>query len=59
MESKHIIVTGGGWKGDVKVAELSPKKIYAKGWKNRYSSDEAVELAVQETLIQWDVRLSG
>jgi UDP-glucose 4-epimerase len=52
---KTLIKTddGGGWKGDVKIAELSPKKIYSKGWKNQYSSDEAVKVAVDETLNQW------
>ncbi|MEM0154707.1 MAG: NAD-dependent epimerase/dehydratase family protein [Methanothrix sp.] len=43
---------GGGWKGDVKVAELSPRKLYSKGWKNTYSSDEAVKIAVKETIMQ-------
>jgi UDP-glucose 4-epimerase len=43
---------GGGWKGDVKVAELSPVKLYSKGWKNTYSSDEAVRKAVKETIEQ-------
>ncbi len=43
---------GGGWKGDVKVAELSPKKLFSLGWKNSYSSDGAVELAVKETIEQ-------
>ena len=46
---------GGGWKGDVKVAELSPAKLYSKGWKNRHSSDEAVRVAVKETIEQLDL----
>ena len=43
---------GGGWKGDVKVAELAVKKLLSLGWKNKYSSREAVERAVDEALIQ-------
>ena len=43
---------GGGWKGDVKIAELSIKKLLSLGWKNKYSSREAVEKAVDETLLQ-------
>jgi len=39
---------GGGWKGDVKIAELAVKKLLSLGWKNRYSSREAVEIAVEE-----------
>ena len=39
---------GGGWKGDVKIAELAVKKLLSLGWKNRYSSREAVEKAVEE-----------
>ncbi|MEM0144022.1 MAG: NAD-dependent epimerase/dehydratase family protein [Candidatus Parvarchaeum sp.] len=47
---------GGGWKGDVKVAELSPAKLYSKGWKNTYSSDEAVKIAIKETIGQLGLR---
>ena len=43
---------GGGWKGDVKIAELSIKKLLSLGWKNKYSSREAVEKAVDEVLLQ-------
>ncbi|OWP56513.1 MAG: UDP-glucose 4-epimerase [Thermoplasmatales archaeon B_DKE] len=45
-------IDGRGWKGDVKVAQLAIDKLSSTGWKNRYSSDEAVELAVDETLAQ-------
>ncbi len=43
---------GRGWKGDVKVAQLGIDKLMATGWKNRYSSDESVSRAVDETLSQ-------
>jgi len=43
---------GGSWKGDVKIAGLSIKKLLSFGWKNKYSSREAVEKAVDETLIK-------
>jgi UDP-glucose 4-epimerase len=45
-------IDGRGWKGDVKVAQLGIEKLSAAGWKNRYSSDEAVEVAVTEAISQ-------
>jgi UDP-glucose 4-epimerase len=36
-----------GWKGDVKNMQLSIQKIVDSGWKPKYSSKQAVELAVQ------------
>ena len=41
---------GRGWPGDVKLAHLSIDKITSLGWKNRYSSDQAVEISIDETL---------
>jgi UDP-glucose 4-epimerase len=38
---------GRGWKGDVKNMQLSIQKIVDSGWKPKYSSKQAVELAVQ------------
>ena len=43
---------GRGWKGDIKHAFLSIDKMTSMGWKNQYSSDEAVKKAVQESLQQ-------
>jgi UDP-glucose 4-epimerase len=37
---------GRGWKGDVKNMQLSIQKIVSSGWKPKYSSRQAVELAV-------------
>ena len=45
-------VDGRSWKGDVKVAQLGIEKLREAGWKNRYSSDQAVEKAVEESLQQ-------
>lgn len=45
-------IEGRGWKGDVKVAQLGIDKLKEYGWKNRYSSDQAVEKAVEESLEQ-------
>ncbi len=45
-------VDGRGWKGDVKVAQLDIKKLYGLGWKNKFTSDEAVSEAVSEILQQ-------
>ncbi len=41
-------VNGRGWKGDVKHTEMDVKKMLGTGWKNTYSSDEAVKKAVIE-----------
>ncbi len=45
-------IDGRGWKGDVKVAQLSTEKLKGTGWENSYTSDGAVEKAVEETLSQ-------
>lgn len=44
--------TGGdrGWKGDVPVVRLDSKKIRNKGWKNEYSSLEAMENAINSMI---------
>ncbi len=56
LKNVKVTLTGGvdgrGWKGDVKVAQLGIDKLKSTGWKNRYSSDEAVEISVDETLSQ-------
>jgi UDP-glucose 4-epimerase len=38
---------GRRWKGDVKNMQLSIQKIVSSGWKPKYSSRQAVELAVR------------
>lgn len=43
---------GRGWKGDVKIAQLSVEKLLTTGWRNKFSSDEAVSAAVKESLQQ-------
>lgn len=56
LKDVSVRFTGGldgrGWKGDVKIAQLGIEKLKATGWKNEYTSDEAVETAVDETLNQ-------
>lgn len=44
--------TGGdrGWKGDVPVMLLSIEKLKKLGWKPRYSSEEAVRMAVRDLI---------
>ena len=63
MESKKITVTVGAdfiesnivWLllrvgHSIEVAETSPEKLYSKGLKNIYSSDEAVRMMVKRTI---------
>lgn len=45
-------ISGRGWKGDVKIAQLDVKKLNSTGWKNTYSSDGAVIQATKETIEQ-------
>jgi len=45
----EIRYTGGerGWPGDVPQSRLNPEKLAAAGFRVRYSSDEAVQMAVR------------
>ena len=36
-----------GWKGDVPIVRFSTKKIQSYGWKNNYSSKEAIERSIK------------
>jgi UDP-glucose 4-epimerase len=45
VEYSHT-VGNRGWKGDVPVVRLGSEKIREKGWKNEYTSREAIELSV-------------
>ena len=44
--------TGGerGWAGDIPKFQLASDKIKRLGWKERYTSDEAIRKAIRETL---------
>lgn len=46
---------GRGWKGDVKIAQLSIDKLLSTGWKNKYTSDESVSVSVGEVLNQMQI----
>jgi UDP-glucose 4-epimerase len=39
---------GRGWKGDVKVMQLSIDKLLKTGWKIKYSSRQAVQLTARK-----------
>ncbi|MGE9811425.1 NAD-dependent epimerase/dehydratase family protein [Ferroplasma acidiphilum] len=45
-------INGRGWKGDIKITHLAIDKLLSTGWKSRYTSDESVNVAVQETMDQ-------
>jgi UDP-glucose 4-epimerase len=46
----RIVYGGGtqGWPGDVPISRLRPDKLAALGFKLRYTSDQAVEMAVKQ-----------
>ncbi|MGQ9513579.1 MAG: NAD-dependent epimerase/dehydratase family protein [Thermoproteota archaeon] len=53
--SSRIIFTGGvgdgrGWLGDVKVMQLSNRKLKSIGWSLKYGSESSIRLAVRELL---------
>lgn len=52
LKNVKINYTGGkiGWIGDVDFFKYNPSKIRKLGWKEKYSSNEAVKLAVKEIL---------
>ena len=41
---------GRGWLGDVKNMHLSIRKLRETGWKPKYSSEQAIELAAKALL---------
>ncbi|WP_337860582.1 NAD-dependent epimerase/dehydratase family protein [Ferroplasma sp.] len=45
-------INGRGWKGDIKITHLAIDKLLSMGWKSKYTSDESVDIAVQETIEQ-------
>jgi UDP-glucose 4-epimerase len=52
LKNVKLKYTGGntGWKGDVPYYKYDLKKIHSLGWKARYSSTEAVRIAVRSIL---------
>lgn len=52
LENVDYHYTGGkiGWKGDVPKFQYDLSKIYALGWKAKYTSDEAVIKTLEEVL---------
>lgn len=49
----HFNLTGGvdggrGWKSDIKTMQLSIEKALQTGWKPKFTSRQAVELAAKE-----------
>ena len=52
LQDVEFKYTGGerGWKGDVPRFQLDADKINKLGWKEKYTSDEAVRKAIRETL---------
>jgi UDP-glucose 4-epimerase len=42
----------GGWPGDVPRFQLDTRKLKELGWQARRNSEEAVSVAIQQTLAQ-------
>jgi len=49
LKDVKYVYTGGskGWKGDVPIVRLNSEKLRKLGWKNQYSSREAMSLAIK------------
>ncbi len=56
LEDVEFRYTGGirGWKGDVPKFQLDASKIKKLGWKETYSSDNAVRKAIREVLVMFE-----
>lgn len=52
--SVHLQYTGGnrGWKGDVPIVRLNTDRIRALGWKNRFTSREALKQSMTDMLAE-------
>ena len=55
LQNVKFVFTGGvdggrGWPGDVKNMHLSIKKLHEAGWKPRYNSEQAIQLATKTLL---------
>ncbi|MEO8666352.1 MAG: NAD-dependent epimerase/dehydratase family protein [Ignavibacteria bacterium] len=49
LKNVDYVFSGGdrGWKGDVPIVRLNSDKIRSKGWKNKYSSSEAIKKSIE------------
>lgn len=52
LKNVSFIYTGGkrGWKGDIPVVFFDSSKIRATGWENRYTSRQAMQLAIDSLI---------
>ncbi len=52
LKKTHLIYSGGtvGWVGDVPIVRINNQKIRKLGWKNQYTSRQAVVKTVQVLL---------
>jgi len=55
LQNVKFIITGGvdggrGWLGDVKLMHLSIEKLQEAGWKPKYNSEQAIQLATKTLL---------
>jgi UDP-glucose 4-epimerase len=48
LKDVEFLYTGGprGWKGDVPVIRFDSRKLRTTGWRNRYTSRQAVETSM-------------
>ena len=54
MALKNVVYqhAGGnrGWKGDVPIVRFNSKKLRSLGWKNRYTTKEALRISIRSTI---------
>jgi UDP-glucose 4-epimerase len=50
VERHYLRNIASGWKGDIGVVRFNNDKIKKCGWKNKYTSYQAIELSIEEML---------
>lgn len=50
VEYRYLGNTASGWKGDIGIVRFNSDKIRSLGWKNKYTSSQAMSYSIQEML---------
>jgi UDP-glucose 4-epimerase len=61
LENVQYDYTGGrrGWKGDVPVVRFRSEKLRALGWRNKYSSAEALNASIEANIAEAELERAG